>query len=142
MTRRKIPYSTRWDKQISLSKLTGDAAQLYSAFEMIQTALYYEGILIYLDRQLYMPALETWSKIYPEYLSILLDLAMQVNNKINISGEFPSFALEFFLALFKELDIMVYGEIENNINIRRNCFLFQQITSVPFRLPVLEDYLD
>ncbi len=64
-----------------------------------------------------MPALETWSKIYPEYLSILLDLAMQVNNKINISGEFPSFALEFFLALFKELDIMVYGEIENNINI-------------------------
>jgi hypothetical protein len=117
MTRRKNPYSTRWDKQISLSRLTGDAAQLYSAFEMIQTALYYEGILIDLDRQLYMPALETWSRIYPEYLSILLDLAIQVNNKINISEEFPSFALEFFLALFKELDIMVNGEIENNINI-------------------------
>ena len=51
MTRRKNPYSTRWDKQISLSRLTGDTAQLYSAFEMIQTALYYEGILIDLDPQ-------------------------------------------------------------------------------------------
>ena len=40
---------------------------------------------------------------------------MQVNSNINVSGEFPSFALEFFLALFKELDVMVNGEIENNI---------------------------
>ena len=117
MTRRKNPYSTQWDKQIRLSRLTGERAQLYSAFEMIQTAMYYEGILIDLDPHLYLPALETWRKIYPEYLSFLLDLTMQVNSKINISGEFPSFALEFFLALFKELDVMVNGEIENNINI-------------------------
>ena len=115
MTRRKNPYSTRWDKQIRLSRLTGERAQLYSTFEMIQTALYYEGILIDLDPRLYMPALETWRKIYPEYLSILLDLSKQVNSKINVSGEFPPFALEFFLALFKELDVMVNGEVENNI---------------------------
>ncbi len=56
-----------------------------------------------------MPALEKWRKIYPDYLSILLDLTIQVNSKINVSGEFPHFALEFLLALFKE------SEAENNI---------------------------
>ena len=115
MTRRNNPYSSRWDKQIRLSRLTGESAQLYAAFELMQTSLYYEGILIDLDPHLYLPALETWRKAYPEYLSILLDLTSKVNSKINISGEFPSFALEFFLALFKELDVMVNGEAENNI---------------------------
>ena len=45
MTRRKNPYSTHWDKQIRLSRLTGESALLYSAFEIIQTTLYYEGTL-------------------------------------------------------------------------------------------------
>ena len=117
MTHRRNPYSSRWDKQIRLSRLTGESAQLYAAFEIIQTALYYEGILIDLDPHLYLPALETWRKAYPEYQSILFDLASQVNSKINISGEFPSFALEFFLALFKELDVMVNGEVDNNIRL-------------------------
>ena len=121
MTSKKNPYSTRWDKQIRLSSLTGENALLYSAYELIQTALYYEGILIDIDPRLYMPALEIWRKAYPEYLSILLDMTIQVNNRIDVSGEFPHFALEFYLALFKELDIMVNGEAENNINFYDRC---------------------
>ena len=117
MKRRINPYSTRWDNPIQLSKLTGEVAQLYSAFELIQTALYTEGILIELDPHLYMPALDKWRSIYPEYVSILLDLTLQVNNNIETTGEFPNFALEFFLSLFQELDVMVNGEVENNINL-------------------------
>ncbi len=115
MKRTKNPFSTRWDPPIHPDRITGEDVLLYNAFEMIQAALYYEGILIEMDLAMYLPALEAWGEKYPNYLVILLNLAIQASADIEQKGELPPFVTEFFLTVFTQLDVMVNGETINNL---------------------------
>jgi hypothetical protein len=112
---RKNPYSSRWDKSEIPIRLNLKDGLLLFAFDVLQTVLYYEGILIEMELALYMPALEIWSEKYPNYVNILAKTAVQSNESLGKSGDKPRFAIRFFLGIFEELAVMVNGVQSNNL---------------------------
>jgi hypothetical protein len=116
VTTKKNPYSGRWDQPLNPAKVTRKDAILLYSLDVIQTSLFYEGILLEMDPSLYLPALDAWCQKYPQYVSTLMKTAIQINVNLERSGEIPPFAVDFCIGIFEELDLMVNGEIANNLN--------------------------
>jgi hypothetical protein len=116
MTPKKNPFFSRWDQPLNSMKVTHKDALLLYAFDVIQTALFYEGVLIEMAPSLYLPALESWCQKYPQFAPTLTKTAIQINENLERTGEIPTFAVGFCIGIFEELDLMVNGEIANNLN--------------------------
>ena len=116
MTAKRNPFSTRWDQPVNPLKVNRRDALLLDSLDVIQTTLFYEGILLELDPSLYLPALDAWCQKYPQYTITLVKTAIQINENLERTGEIPPFAIGFCLGIFEELDVLVNGEMLNNLN--------------------------
>ncbi len=121
MTTKRNPFSSRWDLPRHWANMSSLDQVLYHAFDMIQFALTYEGILLELDPSLYVPALENWCKRNPDYRTILFHLAEQADCDFEECTYIPTFALNFLFDVFEELEPMVNGEMVNNLDFFRKC---------------------
>lgn len=124
MTKMKNPFSSRWDFPRHWAKMSHDDQLLYNAYDMIQIALFYEGILIELEPGLFVPALEIWCKRHPDYRMILFHLADQATYDFEERSFIPAFALNFLFDVFEELEPIVNGEVVNNLDFFRKCRYF------------------